>query len=282
MRRALCLFGCTLGLLCAGVAAAQGVPETTYAVEVVSAEAVVRCGPSDKFYPTNRLRPGERLQVLGSEPSQQYLRIAPPKGSFSWIEARLVRQMYPNIPNYVVSDPGTDAPVYTGSAFEEQSKHHPNHESCKLKWGTQVRAVGAPHTDDAGTWLPIEPPPAEARYVPAAAVKRLAEAVATRPASPPASPEVRPTPAAAPAVVPAASVTPSALAPLDPPPVRSGAVMRTASPCPPPGSPCDPAYTPPGRVYPTPAEPPPSAPNVRLNPPFPANQFERGALVPTP
>jgi hypothetical protein len=218
MRRTPLLFGLTLELLFAGVAIAQEVPETTYTAEVVSAEAVARCGPSDKFYPTNRLRPGERLQVLGSDPSHQYLRIVPPKGSFSWVETRRVRQMYPNIPNYVVSEPGSDAPVYTGSEFEEQSKHHPNHESCKLKWGTQVRAVGAARQDDAGTWLPIASPPAEVRYVLASSVRRVAENVAVaRPSSPPADAAAPPIPAAKPAVVPAASAVPSALAPLQSP-----------------------------------------------------------------
>jgi hypothetical protein len=212
------LFGLTLELLFAGVAAAQGVGETAYTAEVVSAEAVARCGPTDKFYPTNRLRPGERLQVLGSVPGGQYLRIVPPKGSFSWVETRFVRQMYPNIPNYVVSEPGSDAPVCTGSEFEEQSKHHPSQESCKLKWGTQVRAVGAPHKDDAGTWLPIEPPPAEVRYVLASSVKRVADAVAVaRPSSPPADAVAAPIPAAKPAVVPVENTMPSALAPLQSP-----------------------------------------------------------------
>lgn len=221
MRRAPLLSGLTLGLYLAAGAAAQGPPETNYTAEVVQSEAVVRCGPSDKFYPTNRLKPGEKVTVLGSDPSRQYLRIAPPPGSFSWIEARHVKQLVPNLPNYAVSEPGVEAPVYTGSEFEEQSKRHPNHESCKLKWGTQVRAVGAPHTDDAGTWLPIEPPPAEARYVPAAAVKRLAETVAAaRPASPPSEPNMRPVPAAAPAVVPAVVETPSALAPLESPQLK--------------------------------------------------------------
>jgi hypothetical protein len=205
------LFGLTLALLLTGVASAQGIPETTYTAEVVQSEAAARCGPSDRFYPTNQLRPGDRVQVLGSDPTKQYLRIVPPKGSFSWVETRFVKRLSPNLPNYVIAEPGSDAPVYTGSEFPEQSKRHPHHESCKLKWGTQVRAVGAPHTDESGTWLPIEPPPAEVRYVLAASVKRVADAVAV--ARPSADPDSPPIPAAKPTVVPAANTTPSALAP---------------------------------------------------------------------
>jgi hypothetical protein len=197
---------------------AQGTPETTYTAEVVQPEAVVRCGPSDRFYPTNHLRPGERVQVLGGDPSKQYMRIVPPRGSFSWIEMRFVRQMVPSIPNYVIAEPGSEAPVYTGSEFAEQSQRHPNHESCKLKWGTQVRAVGPPHRDESGTWLPIEPPPAEVRYVLASSVKRVTDAVAAaRPAPPPANAAGPPIPAARPAVVPAATNPPSALAPAQTP-----------------------------------------------------------------
>jgi hypothetical protein len=213
------LFGFTFELLVVSLVGAQTAPDAAYTVEVVSAEAVVRSGPSDKFYPTNRLHPGERLMVLGSDPSRQYLRIVPPKGSFSYIETRYVRPLTPNVPtNYVVSEPGIEAPVLIGSEFKEQSRHHPDQESCKLKWGTQVRAVGSPLRDESGTWLPIEPPPAEVRYVLAVSVRRVGENIAVaRPSSPTTEKSAPPIPAAKPAVTASANSAPSALAPLPSP-----------------------------------------------------------------
>ncbi len=218
MRRTAQLFGLTLNVWLASAAAAQNAQET-YTASVLQPDAVARCGPSDKFYPTNHFRTGEKVTVLGTDPTKQYLRIVPPPRSFSWIDTRHVRQLFPNMPNnYTVSEPGIEVPVYTGSDFEEQSKRHPNHESCKIKYGTQVRAIGAAHTDEAATWLPIEPPSAEVRYMLASSVQRDAETVAAaRPSVPPADPVVRPIPAAKPAVVSATSTSASALAPLQSP-----------------------------------------------------------------
>lgn len=194
MRSARFLGAITLLLALAGPASAQGVlgnasvalPETRvlYTATVRVPEAEVRSGPSTdpKLYPTNRLRQGNVVEVV-KELEGGWLAIKPPPGSFSWVNARFLRQE--NRTTWVVvAHPDVQVPVLYGSSLKDDK---PTVEGARLPRGTMVIGIDdkARPADD-GLWLSIEPPEREVRYVRAdAVVKKQAPAPAAPGAAPP-------------------------------------------------------------------------------------------------
>lgn len=198
--------GLALGLMLAlrGIALAAPVP---YTATVTVPEAEVRSGPSTdpKFYPTNRLRQGDPVTVL-KERSDGWLEIRPPAGSFSWINTKFTSPIVPTLPNnFRVEAPAGEAvPVLIGEELASGTGR-PTVIGARLERATQVHRwqtggrPGAVLTDAYGTWMPIEPPDQEVRYL-------RAEAIA-KPAAPPA-------PAAPHAAAPAAVIPPPAPTPV--------------------------------------------------------------------
>src|SRR5262249_35215945 len=153
------------------VAAASVSAQTTTAI-VRQPDAEVRSGPSDEavFYATNRLRQGDRVEIV-RQVENGWLAIKPPPGSFSWINKRFLLQVGKDAWT-VQSEAEVD--VLYGSTLH---KEMPSVKSARVARGTQVRSVGEAYVPpDGGIWLPIEPPASEVRYVRAAAV--AAETVA--------------------------------------------------------------------------------------------------------
>ena len=141
---------------------ALGQPGTP--ARIVTAQAEVRSGPGvdAKLYPTNLLKAGDTVLVLEERPDG-WIAIKPPQGSFSWIQLKLLQQVVPNQPNYLVQVPeGTKAQVFIGSSLNNTK---PTVESIKLSRGAQVKAYGSPQADGSETWLPIFPPDSEVRYI---------------------------------------------------------------------------------------------------------------------
>ncbi len=130
-------------------------------------EVEVRSGPSQKFYATNRLQQGDKVKVVkGKKDSAGWLAIEPPRGSFSWINAKDIKkqgQKYGAVTGSapVAVRPGTNVP---GSPPA-------NVESAKVKPGTLVVVLDKAYTTESGSWIPIQPPVNEVRYIPADAVK---------------------------------------------------------------------------------------------------------------
>ena len=133
---------------------------------VTAPQAQVWCGPgtADGLYPTNLLRQGDRVQVVEELPSG-WLAIRPPAGSFSYISKLFVQVVASKYTNYVVTFEGYNVPVLVGSSIV--SDRRPTKIGAKLPRGTQVRGIagGREVTDGEGTWLPIEPPEGEVRYI---------------------------------------------------------------------------------------------------------------------
>jgi hypothetical protein len=146
---------------------------------VTVAQAQVWCGPStaDGLYPTNLLHHGDRVQVE-RELESGWLVIRPPAGSFSWINSRFVQHISSNYANYVVTHEAHDVPVLIGSSLKTD---RPNKVGVKLPRGAQVRVMGSGRgmTDEEGTWLPIEPPEGEVRYIRTEAVAKPTSAANT-------------------------------------------------------------------------------------------------------
>jgi hypothetical protein len=140
---------------------------------VVRDNAEVRNGPSDaaSFDVTNRLSRGQPVKVTG-EMDGGWLRIKPPEGSFSWINMRYLQQVSPNLPNYVVNG-AASAPVIPGSSVIRDRR--PGVIGQRMGPGSQVVSIGQPVTDMEGSWMPIDPPAGEVRYIRAADVQRSGE-----------------------------------------------------------------------------------------------------------
>lgn len=131
---------------------------------IVVPQSRLWCGPSNAegLYPTNQLRQGESVQVVEELPSG-WLAVRPPTGSFSWINKRYLQQVSPRYKNYVVAFEGHPVPVLIGSILKAE---RPTKIGVKLPRGAQVRVISdRVITDEEGTWLPIEPPEGEVRYI---------------------------------------------------------------------------------------------------------------------
>jgi len=171
MRLGLFLCGLVVGL----PAQVPGQPdEVAFTARVTQPEAaLVRCHPSEaaQSYPTNRLKRDDVVNVVKEE--GDWLKILPPKGSFSWINKRFVEQVSPNNPTWVVkAGQGVQVPVIIGSELKGDGR--PTTSGANLKRGAIVVSIGPAQADDEGSWLPIEPPPGEYRYLRAAAVTKIA------------------------------------------------------------------------------------------------------------
>lgn len=127
-------------------------------------EVKVRSGASDQFYETSVLRHGDSVQVLSEE--RGWLAIKPPSGSFSWVSAAAVKR---TDGQFGVVESDQPVPVMPGSSLTNKA---PNVEQVKLEKGAVVVILGEAFSPGSGTsFLPIQPPPNEKRYIPADAVK---------------------------------------------------------------------------------------------------------------
>jgi hypothetical protein len=154
-------------------------------------EVEVRSGASPKFYATSKLRQGDRVQVIREE--GDWLAIAPPPGSFSWINNRFIERM-----GNIAVVRGEKVPILVGSSLTNQK---PTVQQTTLLRGTQVVILGEPLVDDEGKWWPIQPHASEVRYVPRESIKSagVETVLANRPSDvpPPPPPPGTPPPAAA-------------------------------------------------------------------------------------
>lgn len=129
----------------------------------------VRSGPTMEYYPTSRLQPGDSVIVLRESKDQPgWFAIAPPAGSFSWIDAKyVVVQM--GRQGVVAVDGNGAAAVLPGSTLVNKE---PNVESAKIASGSIVILLQDRPMDVGGKkWWPIQPPGNEARFIPREAVQ---------------------------------------------------------------------------------------------------------------
>ena len=219
MRPTRFISGLILSCVVAAPISAQSVP---YTAIVTQADAEVRCKPgaTPAVYVTKRLNKGDAVLVV-EERQDGWLGVAPPPGSFSWINTRFVTQIVATQSNWMVNtDPTTKAPVLIGSEINNQ---RPTVEGVHLDRGAQVHAIGAILQDREGYWLPIDPPAGEVRYIRADVVKKP-QPVLTSAAPAAASREPERTPLSPAAAMPAAYST---FVPTPPP---SGPAAATTAP----------------------------------------------------
>lgn len=130
-------------------------------------EVEVRSGPTMQYYATGKLKYGDKILVLHeSEQQKGWLAIKPPKGSFSWIDSRFIKQI--DAETGVVINAG-GAHVLTGSAV---SGNAPNvSPPLTIPLGSIVTILDKGKLSDGLTWLPIQPWHTDVRFIPGNAVQ---------------------------------------------------------------------------------------------------------------
>ncbi|MFQ3650548.1 MAG: SH3 domain-containing protein, partial [Gemmataceae bacterium] len=132
-------------------------------------KAAVRSGASEKFDITNELPKGSTVEILEELPGG-WLKIKPPRGSFSWVNMTFLDRTRPDGSIYVFAPlKEMTAPVYPGS--EVIHDRRPTTIGTRLKHGELVVARGEPMQGANGFWLPIEPPASEVRYIHSSALE---------------------------------------------------------------------------------------------------------------
>lgn len=66
---------------------AMAAPRLPYKAYVTNDEVYVRSGPGEDYYPTDKLKVGQEVQVYRHDPGGWFA-IRPPEGSFTWVAAR--------------------------------------------------------------------------------------------------------------------------------------------------------------------------------------------------
>jgi hypothetical protein len=142
---------------------------------VTAPEVEVRSGPSadPKLYVTGRLHQGDRVKVV-KETEGGWLAIQPPPGSVSWVNGRFVQ---PAGQSAVIL--GDDVPVRVGlmGHYDVAGFQQATVQGVKLQRGTLVVLLGQAVVADDGSWWPIQPAPAEVRYIPEGTVQAAVRTV---------------------------------------------------------------------------------------------------------
>jgi hypothetical protein len=143
--------------------------------EVTGSAVIVRSGPGEQFYPTAKLDKGEKVKVVGIK--FNWLKIEPPRGSFSYIGRMLVERHGDGKVGKVVSN-NTNIYVRAGSALNPMKSTI----QTKLNPGTDVTILG-----EEDEYFKIEPPTGAYLFVHQKDVKPIADAregIAAQPAGP--------------------------------------------------------------------------------------------------
>ena len=76
-----------LAVVASTTAAEPGFPYKAY---ITTDNVLVRSGPGENYYPTDKLKPGAEVEVYRNDPGG-WLAIRPPRGSFSWVRTHSVQ-----------------------------------------------------------------------------------------------------------------------------------------------------------------------------------------------
>jgi len=149
-------------LVAGGVAGAESLPVS---VEVVAPRTLLRSGPGDGFYPTERLSRGATVEVWAIDESG-YCAVRPVAGSFSWLRAGDVTAEQPA----AAAEAGFVGVVVTDGAVARvgsQLNDLRHVSQVALEAGERVRVlerVRIAAGRHCGDWLRIESPAGEFRW----------------------------------------------------------------------------------------------------------------------
>ena len=130
-------------------------PYTTYVLENGS---YVRSGPGKAYYPTERLKAGDAVEVYRHDPGG-WLAIRPTKNSFTWVRSRYLKPLGDGLAEVT----GEKVAARMGSRLDDSK----DVIQVKLHKGETVELVD-PKSMDGGTnepWVKIRPPSGEFRWI---------------------------------------------------------------------------------------------------------------------
>ncbi len=133
-----------------------------YKAHISADDVYVRSGPGRNYYPTDKLRSGEPVEVYRHDPGGWCV-IRPPKGSFTWVSSRLVRRGGDGLAEIT----GKEVAARVGSRFSDIR----DVIQVRLKEGETVEPLPSNDMPSANTgpgpakWLKIAPPSGEFRWV---------------------------------------------------------------------------------------------------------------------
>ena len=118
----------------------------------------VRSGPGQDYYPTDKLKRGQEVEVYRHDPGG-WCRIRPVEGSFTWVSGRFLKPTKHNLA--VVTEEGVAARV--GSRFSETR----DVIQVRLHKDEMVEVLESPRGEGRGAsqWYKIAPPSGEFRWV---------------------------------------------------------------------------------------------------------------------
>ena len=152
------LIALVVGLIPA-LAAAE--PNFPYKAAVTTDEVYVRSGPGENYYPTDKLKAGDEVEVYRHDPGGWYA-IRPPKGSFSWVSGKHLQIDKDNL--------GTVTEDRVASRVGSRFSDVRDVVQVRLHRGEVVDVLDARRTGPASamqsnTWYKIAPPAGEFRWI---------------------------------------------------------------------------------------------------------------------
>jgi hypothetical protein len=142
-------------------------PTLPLVVRVAAASAILRSGPGDDFYPTDRLARDAEIEIWAVDEAG-WCAVRPVAGSFSWMRSRDIS------PESPLTDPSATpyagVVVTDGAIARVGSQLNPLRHVTQvaLEAGERVHVVERVQITDgrhAGEWLRIDPPAGEFRWV---------------------------------------------------------------------------------------------------------------------
>lgn len=144
-------FLCSQALLASPVSGEQQFPYKAY---IIADEVYIRSGPGQNYYPTDKLKQGQAVEVYRHDPGG-WCAVRPVEKSFTWVSGRFLQPTGNNLAK--VTDEGVSARV--GSRFSDIR----DVVQVRLRKGEVVEILETPR--DGDIWFKIAPPAGEFRWV---------------------------------------------------------------------------------------------------------------------
>jgi hypothetical protein len=147
-----------LSLVQSAINAADDFP---YEAFVAVEQAEVVAGPGHRYYATDRLTRGTKVEIYREEASG-WLAIRPPEGAFSWTPAESIERLKDDPSLGRLKEP---AAAWIGTAAEHVGEHR---QQVTLKAGEMVQILGEKSVvggSQKQKWLKIAPPAGEFRWI---------------------------------------------------------------------------------------------------------------------
>lgn len=129
-----------------------------YEASISGDDVYVRSGPGKKYYPTGKLKTGERVTVHRHDPGGWYM-VAPPTGSYSLVRADALK----SLGNRRALVTGNQVPVLVGSTLGDSR----DIEQVRLSTNDQIQLLDEQAVAGAGgvAYYRVVPPRGEYRWV---------------------------------------------------------------------------------------------------------------------